>query len=509
MTILRLVLGDQLNPEHSWFHAVDDEVLYLMMEVRSETDYVCHHAQKVLAIFAAMRDFARHIGEKGHRIRYFHILDPDNRQSLTSNLALMLATDHFQRLEWQAPDEWRVDRQLAVFAASCGIPAGMVSSHHFLTERHDAAALFTGHDHWLMETFYRSMRRRYQILLDQNGRPEGGRWNYDHDNRKPWPGSPLLPPSWQKSHDHAQLWNDIQDSGVVTLGCPSAEDFPWPVNRQEALELLAHFVRYGLPHFGDYQDAMSTQSPYLYHSLLSFAMNTKMLQPLEVIKAAEDAWRTGLVSLAAVEGFIRQILGWREYVRGFYWAHMPDYLHTNYFGHQRPLPDWFWDGDTRMRCLSQVIHQSLDLAYAHHIQRLMVTGNFALLAGLDPLQLHEWYLGIYIDAFEWVEMPNTLGMSQYADGGRLASKPYVASASYMHRMSDYCKGCHYDRKARYGETACPLNALYWNFHLDHQEKLSGHPRLFHVYRYLDKIDDQEKQQIRLQAAGMLANLSDL
>jgi deoxyribodipyrimidine photolyase-related protein len=286
---------------------------------------------------------------------------------------------------------------------------------------------------------------------------------------------------------------------VRSFGQPQAERMRWPLNRAEALQHLADFIRQVLPHFGDFQDAMTVSSWRMFHSLLSFALNTKMLSPREVVQAVEQAYHAGSLPIAAVEGFIRQILGWREYVRGVYWARMPDYAELNVFGHQQALPAWFWTGKTQMRCLQQSIGQSLDYAYAHHIQRLMVIGNFALLAGLDPQALHRWYLGVYIDAFEWVELPNTLGMSQFADGGLLATKPYVSSAAYIDRQGDYCKNCRYDKKLKIGASACPMNSLYWDFFARQREQLANNPRLSLVYRQLDKMPTSDLAAITQQA----------
>lgn len=508
-TTLRLILGDQLNPLHSWFQSVDPQVVYVLMEVRQETDYVLHHAQKILAIFAAMRDFARHLREQGHCVRYVALDDPGNRQSITDNLAALVQHYDAQCLEWQTPDEWRVDLQLCTWAARQTFPATAIDSEHFLTTRHTLSELFAGRKQWLMEHFYRNMRRRFGLLLDAQGKPEGGRWNFDHDNRKPWSGTPPEPEDVRPVHDHSALWDLLQHSDVKSFGDPQARQIRWPVNRAEALVCLEAFINVTLPHFGDFEDAMSSKSPRLFHSLLSFALNMKMLQPLEVVQRAEAAYRSGHAPLAAVEGFVRQIVGWREYVRGIYWAHMPGYDQGNALGHHLPLPQWFWTGHTRMRCLHHAIGQSLQTAHAHHIQRLMVIGNFALLAGLDPQALHRWYLGVYIDAFEWVELPNTLGMSQWADGGLIATKPYVSSAAYIKRMSDYCRGCAYDPGQKLGENACPFNALYWDFFDRHAPLLASNPRLGMVYRQLQKMQGDPLDALRKKAADTRARLEGL
>ncbi|NJD25322.1 MAG: cryptochrome/photolyase family protein [Betaproteobacteria bacterium] len=506
---LRLLLGDQLDPQHAWFARPDPAFRYVLMEVRQETDYVLHHGQKILAIFAAMRAFAARLRTTGHTVDYLAIDDPANPQSLPANLDALIARHRIGRFEYLKPDEWRLDRQLADYAAGLAIPAQAVDSGHFFTGRDEAARFFGTRRRWTMEPFYRHLRRRHGILMAGPAQPQGGRWNFDAENRKAWPGTPPVPADWRAGHDHTELWRRIEAAGVASFGNPDAADLRWPLDRDEALAHLEAFLEQALPHFGDYQDAMHSRAPRLFHALISFALNTKMLSPHEVVARVEAAWQSGQVPLAAAEGFIRQILGWREYVRGVYWAAMPGYAAENYFAHTQPLPSWFWTGHTQMRCLAHAIGQSLETAYAHHIQRLMVIGNFALLAGLNPAAVHRWYLGVYIDAFEWVELPNTLGMSQFADGGWLATKPYIASAAYIHRMSDYCSGCRYDRKARTGPDACPFNALYWDFFARHAGTLAGNHRLAMPYAQLARMDPAEKAAIAEKAEALRANLDSL
>jgi deoxyribodipyrimidine photolyase-related protein len=525
---LRLILGDQLNPQHSWFTAVDDNVIYVMMELRQETDYVLHHAQKILAIFAGMRDFAAQLKAAGHRVHYVAIDDVANLPTITDNLSALISSYQATAFEYQAPDEWRLDVQMAEYVKTLSISTQMVDSEHFFTGRDETALLFGDRKKWLMETFYRAMRVKHDVLIEEDTKPVkpvGGQWNFDAENRKAWPGLPLAPADIRllerKSHDLSALWATIVKAGVKSFGEPNADKFGWPLNRAEALAQLDVFINQVLPNFGDFEDAMSSKSWRLFHSLLSFSMNVKMLNPSEVVKKAEAAGRSGAAPLAAVEGFIRQILGWREFVRGFYWAKMGEsagvnpnssYADNNYFNHQLPLPKWFWTGQTQMRCMAAAIGQSLEHAYAHHIQRLMVIGNFALLAGLNPKELHHWYLGIYIDAFEWVEQPNVVGMSQFADGGLLATKPYVSSAAYIDRMSDYCKGCHYDKKLREdtpSKKACPFNALYWDFHVKHADKLANNPRIGMVYQQLKKMDASKIEALQEQAASLRGQLDTL
>jgi deoxyribodipyrimidine photolyase-related protein len=509
MTALRLVLGDQLNPLHSWYLERDDAVVYVLMEIRAETDYAVHHAQKVIAVFAAMRDFARWLAEQGHRVRYLALDDPDNLHTFADNLDRLAAHYRAHTLCYQAPDEWRLDQVLEHYALRSSLRVTQCDSEHFYTTRYEVAEFFGPRKRWVMESFYRHMRRRTGVLLDSDGGPEGQRWNFDQENRKPWRGKPSVPELPHAHHDHSALWRMIQAQNVRTMGEPCAEHFGWPLNRVEALRQLDAFVVDRLPYFGAFQDALAADQATLFHSLLSFALNTKMLHPHEVVERACAAWRNGLAPLAAVEGFVRQILGWREYVRGYYWASMPSVAKANALDHSRPLPEWFWTGRTHMRCLAQSIGQSLKTAYAHHIQRLMVIGNFALLAGVAPHEVHRWYLGIYIDAFEWVELPNTLGMSQHADGGRLASKPYVSSAAYIQRMSDYCSGCRYTPHRKTGSGACPYNALYWDFFERNRPHLAGNPRLSLTYRQLDTMDEAVRSALGQQARFYLDRLDQL
>jgi len=507
---LRLILGDQLNSGHSWFKTVDEKTVYVMMEMRQETDYVMHHIQKVLAFFAAMREFARRLQENGHRLNYIKLDDPDNAQSLTANLEKIIQQEKIERFEYQLPDEYRLDQQLRQFVSSLAIPSEAVDTEHFLTSRSAVAEFFEGKKQYLLESFYRMMRKKWNILLE-NGKPAGGAWNFDRENRRPYDGKVAVPEPLLFRNEVRDLRRLLVKQQVRTFGMIEDDILIWPVNRQQALDLLDFFIMNGLPFFGRYEDAMSKQHWSLFHARLSFALNTKMLHPMETVEAALRVWeqnKTG-VSLAQIEAFVRQVIGWREFMRGVYWAQMPDYAKMNYFDHNRKLPHYYWDGETRMQCLRCCIGQSLRYAYAHHIQRLMITGNFALLAGVHPDEVDAWYMGIYIDAIQWVEITNTRGMSQFADGGRIATKPYVSSAQYIQKMSDYCVGCHYDPQKKYGDRACPFNSFYWAFYARHRKKLSNNPRIGMMLRILDRFSDQERAKILQQAEVYLANLEAL
>jgi len=512
---LRLLLGDQLNPRHSWWNEPQDDVLTVMMECRQETDYARHHVQKVLAYFLAMRSFARERIEEGHHLHYLTIDNPDATRPMMDVLRDLVGESGATDVRVQAPDEWRLDvlfrEAMNTWPDELGVSFSMDDTEHFLTSRTDLATHFEGKKQYLMESFYRMMRKRHGVLLDASGQPEGGKWNYDANNRKKLPKGHVPPAPYLWGRDVTILHAELINAGVETVGQVQPERFGWPVTREESLALLNIFVEELLPRFGDFQDALTEDSWTLYHSRLSFAMNVKMLNPKEVIAAVEQKWREDPThaSIEQAEGFIRQILGWREYMRGVYWAHMPEYAGLNFFQHDRKLPSWFWTGKTGMRCLQHAIGQTLEHAYAHHIQRLMVTGNFALLAGIDPTEVDEWYLGVYIDAIEWVEITNTRGMSQFADGGIVGTKPYVSSANYMHKMGPHCNSCKYKRQAKTEDDACPFNSLYWHFHARNRDLLERNPRIGMVYRTWDKMPPTKQQALLDRGDAVLANLEHL
>lgn len=509
MKILRLILGDQLNLNHSWFEKVDNNMVYVMMEIRPETNYAKHHIQKLLGVLGGMRNFSQRLQNLGHHIVYIKIADKNNGQDFGGNLSKIITGGNFRKFEYQEPDEYRVDKMLKAFCATLSIEHKMCSSEHFLTERNFLKTHFA-RKNYLMESFYRALRRDFNILME-SGKPVGGKWNFDFKNRKKYDGKVPLTDPLEFGNNLSDVFEDLQISGVKWIGHANPKNFPYPVSRHQALELLDFFTKYLLQYFGTYQDALTEKSRSLFHSRLSFALNTKMLSPLEVVNKSVEEWhnRQNEISVEQIEGFVRQIVGWREYVRGVYWARMPDYESMNYFDHQNKLPDFYWTGNTKMSCMKHAIDQSIEDAYAHHIQRLMITGNFALLAQIHPDEVDNWYLGIYIDAFQWVEITNTRGMSQFADGGIMATKPYVSSANYINKMSDYCKNCHYDPGKRVGKNACPFNSLFWNFFDKHQDKLRKNPRIGMVYRNLDRIPPMEKAKILEQSQKYLEKIEEL
>jgi deoxyribodipyrimidine photolyase-related protein len=507
---LRLILGDQLNHLHHWFKKPDDQVSYVMMEIRQETDYATHHIQKVAAFFAAMRAFGDYLRNYGHQLVYLRLDDSQNQQTISANIKQLLRTGQFTRFEYLLPDEYRLDRQLTELIRELPVSCRAVDSEHFLSERNELSDFFANKKRFLLESFYRWMRKRYNMLMD-GPKPAGGKWNYDKQNRHALNPKLHIPPALTFSNDVSHIVKILRNQGVVTIGRIEPNHLIWPISRAQALDLLHYFIEHLLVSFGTYQDAMTGSDPYLFHSRLSFALNSKLLHPLEVIECAVDAWQNNpnKIAIQQIEGFVRQILGWREYMRGIYWKLMPELAAMNQLGHNAKLPDFYWTGETSMNCLCAAIGQSLKHAYAHHIQRLMITGNFALLAGTHPDSVDEWYLGIYLDAIEWVELPNTRAMSQFADGGLVATKPYISSARYINNMSDYCQNCSYDWKQRHGERACPFNSLYWHFYHRHHKRLSKNPRVGVMYRTWERLDQEEKEQTLAQAATYMNNIDSL
>ena len=504
---VRLILGDQLNAEHSWFEKLDNNVCYVMFEMRQETNYVKHHIQKVVAFFGAMRNFARAREKEGHRVLYYSLDDPQNEHELDKNLNKVISLLGANRFAYQLPDEFRLDQQLQKFCKDLKISTEAVDTDHFLTTRDEMGQFFKGKKKWVMEFFYRYMRKKFDVLMVHD-QPEGGSWNYDKFNRNKWSGSPGIPvPYLPKTENIEQIQNMIENLGIETLGSIPKDDFLFPMTREESVKQLDYFCENLLADFGTFQDAMHQEETNLFHARISFALNVKILHPLEVINHAIEAYRKQpeIISLSQVEGFVRQVLGWREYIRGLYWKEMPSYKNLNALENTNPLPDFYWTGETKMNCLSTTIKNSLEHAYAHHIQRLMITGNFALLAQTHPDAVDEWYLGIYADAVEWVQLPNTRGMSQYADGGMVATKPYISSGSYVNKMSNYCSSCSYNQKKRLGDDACPFNSLYWNFLDDKKDFFKSNNRMGMMLNLLRKINPEELAAIKTRAYEIIAN----
>lgn len=500
---LILVLGDQLSLDLSSLRQADrSQDVVVMAEVMAEATPVPHHPQKIALVLTAMRKFATSLRASGFRVLYSKLDDPDTGPSLPAELLRRMEETAAAEIIVTSPGDWRLLQALQ----DAPLPIRFLPDDRFLCPPEVFAAWAEGRKSLRMEWFYRDMRRSTGLLMD-GAEPAGGQWNFDHDNRKP-AAPDLMRPTPLRFIPDAET-EAVLD--MVATRFPShfgrLRPFHWPTDRLQALQALDHFITHSLPRFGDEQDAMLESDPFLSHSLLSPCLNLGLLSPLEVCQRAEAAYLTGKAPLAAVEGFIRQIIGWREYVRGIWAITGPDYLTRNALNHTAALPPAYWGAPTKMNCMSKSVAQTRDLAYAHHIQRLMVTGNFALLAGVDPAAVHDWYLAVYIDAFEWVEAPNTLGMSQFADGGLLASKPYVSSGAYIDRMSDYCGGCQYRVKDRTGPRACPFNLLYWHFLNRHRDRFAANPRMAQMYRTWDKMAESHRSTVLTEADAVLERLA--
>ena len=507
---LRLVLGDQLDaasPVLADLDAGRDRIV--LIEAPGEARHVPSHKARIALFLSAMRHYAAELRSRGLPVIYVALDEPRyaDLPGLVERLARVAAEVGARELAVVEPGEWRLARAIEQWCRTDGIALTVLPDEHFLCSRAQFAAWAGGRRELRMEHFYRWMRRHHRVLLGDDGEPAGGRWNFDADNRGAFPrtGPGDIPPP-------ARFAPDDVTREVLALvrrrfaGHPgSVDDFGWPVTRAQALAALERFVEARLEGFGRTQDAMWTGTPFGWHALLSSSLNLKLLNPREVIAAAERACRTRRLPLASVEGFIRQVLGWREFIRGVYWQFMPRLAEANHFGHRRALPRWYWSGDTRMNCMREVVGQTMAHGYAHHIQRLMVTGQFALLAEVEPQQVAEWYLAVYVDAVEWVELPNVAGMALYADGGRFTSKPYVASGAYIRRQSNYCLGCSYRPELRTGERACPVSTLYWNFLDRHEQRLAANPRTRLVAKGLGRLGAGERAAIRSRAAEMLDN----
>ena len=505
------MLGDQLSlnsPALSDFDPAQDAVL--MIEAASEATVVWSHQARIVMFLSAMRHFAEALRARGWPLEYC-ALSGQPQASFAQQLEQALLRHRPRALKVLEAGEFRMQQLIEGVCAALQVNCHWIDDTHFLCSRREFAAWAKTKRELRMEFFYREMRKRHQVLMD--GRePIGGQWNFDADNRsaypkKTGPGAIPLPAAFEPDAITTVVIEEVEQRFADHPG--TARHFFWPVTREQALIALDSFIRLRLPNFGKYQDAMWTNTPAGWHSLLSAALNLHLLDPREVIDAAEQAYHDGPAPLEAVEGFIRQVLGWREFIRGVYWLDMPAMREANHYNHQRDLPRWFWTGETQMACVRDCLQQTLAYGYAHHIQRLMVTGNFALLAELSPQQVEDWYLAIYVDAIEWAELPNTAGMALHACGPRFTSKPYIASGAYIQRQSNYCNGCRYDPAQRTGERACPFTTLYWHFIERHAPSLAKNPRTALMAKNLLRLSDAERAAIGRQAADMLGNLEVL
>ena len=502
---LCLVLGDQLSfglASLQGLNKANDTVL--LVEVMEEASHVHHHPQKIALIFSAMRHFAEALRQRDFSVKYVALDDPQNSGSVPRELERWQSLIQPDEIHLTECGDWRLEQSIR----DCGLAIHWHSDSRFLCAREDFSGWASGKKQLRMEYFYREMRRKSGLLLNGDGSPVGGAWNFDSENRKALPKG-ARPPS------RARFSPDAITQDVLALVTKhfsnhygTLDTFDYPVTHEEAQALWDYFLDWGLAAFGDYQDAMASDEPFLFHARISAALNIGLLDLRQLCRDVESAYWSGNVALNAAEGFIRQLIGWREYVRGVYWLKMPDYANGNVFGNTRSLPEFYWTGKTQMNCMRQAIVQSLEHAYAHHIQRLMVTGNFALLAGIEPIQICEWYLAIYMDAFDWVELPNTLGMVMHADGGYLGSKPYCASGQYIKRMSNYCGGCSYKVSESVTDDACPFNSLYWHFLMRHSDQLRGNHRMGMIYKNLDRMPKSKQEALWQRGQSLLARLDD-
>ena len=502
--ILRLILGDQLNSNHSWFQEEDQSnYIYVLMEVQSETNYVKHHHQKVVAFFAAMRNFAEELRYKGFQVFYFKINDAVNHHSFENNIQFLQTKFQVEALQYQLPDEYRLYEEFKGFKELFPFEVKAFESEHFYCSLKEIAGLGAEKKYYLLENFYRYLRKKHQVLV-VNDKPVGGKWNFDSENRNKWKNQAPIPNAIQFKNEVSDIAEDLKNAEIETFG-KQISISNYPKSRKQALEQLDYFLKYLLPHFGTYQDAMHTEETLLFHSNLSFAMNVKMISPIEVVQEAENYFyqHQDTIALAQVEGFIRQILGWREYVRMVYWNKFDEVKTSNFLENNYPLPEVFWTGKSKMNCVATCTQNSLNNAYAHHIQRLMVLGNFALLMKTDPDEVDAWYLGVYVDAIEWVQLPNTRGMSQFADGGIVATKPYISSGNYIDKMSNYCATCTYDKKTKIEKNSCPFNSLYWHFLDRNRDKFENNQRMKMMYALLNKMDKNELEKINQRAQFLI------
>jgi len=508
MRRLNLILGDQLDRHSLLFNDMDSDIdCFWMAEVREESTHVWSHKQRIALFLSSMRHFAEELREQKLPLIYQALKD-HHFESLAEALADTLQKEKPQEVCFVTPGDYRVTESLVNTCKQYQVPFKQLNDQHFLSTPQEFKQWAEGKKQLRLEYWYRELRKKYQILMEDEKNPLGGQWNYDQSNRKAFKkeGPQNIPStiSWEA---------DKTTQAVIELVNEEYPDHPgelitlyWSVTPQQAQQALERFFDHCLDNFGDYQDAMWTDEPFLNHSLISSALNLKLLHPLQVIQTAEKHHRENGAPLAAVEGFIRQILGWREYVRGLYWLHMPDWVEMNALNAKQSLPNFYWTGDTEMTCLHHSIKQTLKYGYAHHIQRLMVTGLFSLLYGVDPKQIHQWYLAIYVDAVEWVELPNTLGMSQYADNGIMASKPYIASGNYINKMSNYCKKCRFNPAKAIGENACPFTTLFWDFLDTHADTFKSNPRMGFMLKNLERKTEADIQQIKAQAISFKASL---
>jgi len=503
---LLFVLGDQLDAKMPALADLDRDLdAVLMAEVREEAEHVPSHRQRTTLFLSAMRHFALELIDRGYRVRYVRLDDRANTQSLGSELERAVETLGPERVHAVRPGDYRVEALVRETAEARDVPLEISEDTSFTCSVEDFEAWAgDGRVELVMEFFYRQRRRALDVLMDEDGKPVGGKWNFDEENREAFKSAPEVPKPYQPRPD--DVTKEVMQ--LVERTWPDApgrmDGFHWPVTRSEAQRALRDFVENRLQNFGTYEDAMWAGEPVLFHSRLSSSLNLKLLRPQECIDAALEAYEDGRVAENDIEGFVRQIIGWREFIRGVYYREGPGYLRRNGLRHYGALPDFFWTGETAMNCLKHCIGEVLDNGWGHHIPRLMVLGNFALTAGVHPAAINDWFLAMYVDAVDWVTAPNVIGMSQHADHGVVGTKPYAGSANYINKMSNYCEDCRYDPKQRTGADACPFNTFYWDFMIRHRERFADNRRMGLALKNVDRLDEAERKAIRSGARKLRA-----
>ena len=502
------IFNDQLNLEVSSLHnVIKDEDIIVLTETFEQAKSVKHHKKKLIFMFSAMRHFANSLRKQGYKVHYSKIDDESNLQSINEELKRVINIFVPEKIIVTEPTEYNLLQDVLNWEIILDIQTEIISDTRFYCSKDEFMNWASDRKNLRMEYFYRSMRKKFNILME-DGKPAGGSWNFDSKNRESFKSKHSIPKNYDAKPD--KVTKEVIEIVNKTFNdhFGESEPFHFAVTRDQALDALEKFIEERLNVFGDYQDAMVSQEPWMFHSHLSMYINAGLLLPMECVERAQDAYVQKQAPINSVEGFIRQILGWREFIRGVYWLKMPAYEQENYLNANRKLPDFFWTGNTQMNCMKQCIDETKNNAYAHHIQRLMVLGNFALIAGLDPAEVNEWYLIVYADAYQWVELPNVSGMALFADGGIVGSKPYASSGAYINKMSDYCKQCSYEVKTKNGRNACPFNYLYWDFIIRNQKKLNTNPRMAMIYNTLSKMDKSKVHEIQDDSNNFLNHLAN-
>jgi len=492
MSSLGLIFVDQLSKNNLVYENIDEEDSLLFFEPMSSFYELPHHKQKLIYLITSLRKYIPTIRHE----RVIHEKVTENHQGLSKTLKRIFSEQQFEKLYVTKPSDYQTLKELMFFCQSNSIILNVLEDTKFVSNEEDFDLWSKGKKSLIQEYFYRWIRKKHSVLMDE-GKPEGGKWNLDKENRKGASAlKEIIPDRKPIKTDELTIGVMVEVDKIFNKSFGDFENFNWATTHKEAWNQMLEFFDTYFKNYGSFQDAMKSNEPFMFHSLLSAYLNSGLLDPMDCIEEAECRYRNNEAPLNSTEGFIRQIIGWREFIRGIYWSNMPHYKELNFFNNTNKLPSFFWDGDTKMHCIADVVSTTKKNAYAHHIQRLMVTGNFAMLSGISPNDICDWYLSVYIDAYEWVELPNTLGMATFSDGGVVGSKPYAASGKYINRMSNYCSSCEYNPKNTIEDDSCPFNYLYWNFLMKNQGLLSKNPRMGLIYNTLSKFQEPFKEKVK-------------